>query len=305
MHNTRTLYVGEAPLRTASREDASAWLAATSRPSDILFGYDPLFLGAWERNRSFSDTVVPRADTKLALRVLYRAAEAARPRSLGARRERQQQLHAEAAHPAALSTAGVGLRGPRLRAVPRRSGAEGRRGRFGSSCCRRRRCSSSASRSTSATRTSTCSRWSALWDCAASTRAAHAKRLASLASLESCAFRALETGQARYAREPWAAFGRSRLRTSAVSTAARPRCRRRFSSWVEPLGSCFLFQRLAVAGRVLERGEAGGSRARGRAHRSAAPSSRNGRRRAEQRAVHEGAQPLAAPVFVVHETIVR
>jgi hypothetical protein len=78
MHNTRTLYVGEAALRTASREDASAWLAATSRASDILFGYDPLFLGAWERNRSFSDTVVPRADTKLALRVLYR-----RPKPLG------------------------------------------------------------------------------------------------------------------------------------------------------------------------------------------------------------------------------
>ena len=78
MHNTRTLYVGEAPLRTTSREDASAWLAATSRPSDILFGYDPLFLGAWERNRSFSHVVVPRADTKLALHVLYR-----QPKPLG------------------------------------------------------------------------------------------------------------------------------------------------------------------------------------------------------------------------------
>lgn len=71
MHNTRTLYVGEAPLRTSSRDAASTWLAATSRPNDILFGYDPLFLGAWEQNRSFSETVVPRADTKLALHVLY------------------------------------------------------------------------------------------------------------------------------------------------------------------------------------------------------------------------------------------
>jgi len=71
MHNTRTLYVGEAPLRTSSRNAASTSLAATSRPSDILFGYDPLFLGAWEQNRSFSHVVVPRADTKLALHVLY------------------------------------------------------------------------------------------------------------------------------------------------------------------------------------------------------------------------------------------
>ena len=73
MHTTRTLYVGEAPLRTSSRDAASTWLAATGRSSDILFGYDPLFLGAWERNSSFSRLVVPRADTKLALQTLYRA----------------------------------------------------------------------------------------------------------------------------------------------------------------------------------------------------------------------------------------
>ena len=37
----------------------------------MLFrSYDPLFLGAWERNPSFPDTVVPRADVKLALRTV-------------------------------------------------------------------------------------------------------------------------------------------------------------------------------------------------------------------------------------------
>ena len=72
MHKTRTLYVGEAPLRASSRDAASTWLASMSRPDDILFGYDPLFLGAWEQNRSFSHVVVPRADTKLALNVLYK-----------------------------------------------------------------------------------------------------------------------------------------------------------------------------------------------------------------------------------------
>ncbi len=73
MHNTPRLYKGEPRVRTEAREAASAWLAATSRPDDVLFGYDPLFLGAWERNVHFSETVVPRADTKLALHVLYRA----------------------------------------------------------------------------------------------------------------------------------------------------------------------------------------------------------------------------------------
>jgi hypothetical protein len=49
------------------------WLADTSRPDDVLFGYEPLYLGAWERNRSFPTTVVPRADPRLALRTIERA----------------------------------------------------------------------------------------------------------------------------------------------------------------------------------------------------------------------------------------
>ena len=41
----------------------------------MLFGYEPLYLGAWERNRlSFPTTVVPRADDRLALRVIESAA---------------------------------------------------------------------------------------------------------------------------------------------------------------------------------------------------------------------------------------
>jgi hypothetical protein len=78
VHKTRTLYVGEPQVRTDGREAGSAWLASTSSPDDILFGYDPMFLRAWEEKRAFSDTVVPRADTKLALRVLYR-----QPKPLG------------------------------------------------------------------------------------------------------------------------------------------------------------------------------------------------------------------------------
>ena len=72
-HKIPLLYDGEPAVRTHAREAASAWLASTARPNDVLFGYDPLFLGAWERNRHFSDLVIPRADTSLALHELYRA----------------------------------------------------------------------------------------------------------------------------------------------------------------------------------------------------------------------------------------
>ena len=39
----------------------------------MLFGYDPLYLGAWERDRISSQPVVPRADPKLALSALESA----------------------------------------------------------------------------------------------------------------------------------------------------------------------------------------------------------------------------------------
>jgi Dolichyl-phosphate-mannose-protein mannosyltransferase len=71
-HRTAPLFDWEPGQRQVARADAQDYLASTSRPDDILFGYEPLFLGAWERNRSFSDIVVPRADSTLALRVLER-----------------------------------------------------------------------------------------------------------------------------------------------------------------------------------------------------------------------------------------
>lgn len=77
-HKTPLLFDGESPTRVEARDAASAWLAQTARPHDVLFGYDPLFLGAWERNGSLTETVVPRADPKLALSVLRAA-----PKPLG------------------------------------------------------------------------------------------------------------------------------------------------------------------------------------------------------------------------------
>lgn len=68
---TPPLFEWEPDARQAARSDAEAWLARTSRPDDVLFGYEPLYLGAWERSRSaFPTTVVPRADDRLALRIV-------------------------------------------------------------------------------------------------------------------------------------------------------------------------------------------------------------------------------------------
>jgi hypothetical protein len=67
---TPALFEGEPGPRAAAREAASGWLARTARPDDVFFGYDPLHLGAWERNELVSRIVVPRADPKLALETL-------------------------------------------------------------------------------------------------------------------------------------------------------------------------------------------------------------------------------------------
>jgi hypothetical protein len=72
---TPPLFEWEPDKRQAARAEAEAWLARTSRPDDILFGYEPLSRGAWEQARArFPSPVVPRADDRLALRVVERSA---------------------------------------------------------------------------------------------------------------------------------------------------------------------------------------------------------------------------------------
>jgi hypothetical protein len=71
-NRTPQLFEWEPNKRQATRAQAEEFLATTSRPDDLLFGYEPLYLGAWERNREFSDIVVPRADSVLALRTIGR-----------------------------------------------------------------------------------------------------------------------------------------------------------------------------------------------------------------------------------------
>jgi MYXO-CTERM domain-containing protein len=62
---TPPLFDGDPPGKVRAREAAGAWLAATYRPSDVLLGYEPVYLQAWERNRSFSGHTLPRADPAL------------------------------------------------------------------------------------------------------------------------------------------------------------------------------------------------------------------------------------------------
>jgi hypothetical protein len=63
---TPSLFAGEDPVRVAARTRAADWLAARARPDDVLFAFDPLYLGAWERGAPYADaTLVPRIDPRL------------------------------------------------------------------------------------------------------------------------------------------------------------------------------------------------------------------------------------------------
>jgi hypothetical protein len=75
---TPDLFEWEPGVRQEARADAAAYLAATTRPHDVLLGYDPLFLQAWEQNPEVPGVVLPRADADLALHNLLRL-----PRPLG------------------------------------------------------------------------------------------------------------------------------------------------------------------------------------------------------------------------------
>lgn len=70
---TPALFAGEPAEREAARVAASEWLATTGRRDDVLLGYEPVYLGAWERNPGFSRLVLPRADSRLAAETLLEA----------------------------------------------------------------------------------------------------------------------------------------------------------------------------------------------------------------------------------------
>jgi hypothetical protein len=74
-HKTPYMYSGEPAAREQARDDAAAWLAATSRPDDILFGYEPLYLDAREAGAPFGSVIVQRADPRLAVESLDEASK--------------------------------------------------------------------------------------------------------------------------------------------------------------------------------------------------------------------------------------
>jgi 4-amino-4-deoxy-L-arabinose transferase-like glycosyltransferase len=72
---TPPLFDGDPPGETQARNSAASWLAATARPDDVLLGYEPIYLRAWERNRSFSVHAIPRADPTLLASTLKKLRE--------------------------------------------------------------------------------------------------------------------------------------------------------------------------------------------------------------------------------------
>src|SRR5438094_9669800 len=51
---TPPLFDGNPAAQVRARHAAAAWLASTYRSNDVLLGYEPVFLEAWQQNRSFS-----------------------------------------------------------------------------------------------------------------------------------------------------------------------------------------------------------------------------------------------------------
>ena len=72
---TRWLYTGEPAERAQGRVEAARWLAESGRADDVLFGYEPTYLDAWDEGAPFGAIFVPRADSRLALEALEGAGE--------------------------------------------------------------------------------------------------------------------------------------------------------------------------------------------------------------------------------------
>ncbi len=75
IERTPWLYTGEPAARSEARAEAAEWLVATGRADDVLFGYEPTYLDAWEHGAPYGEIFVPRADAELALEALEDAGE--------------------------------------------------------------------------------------------------------------------------------------------------------------------------------------------------------------------------------------
>ena len=123
---TPELFEWEPDVRQEARADAAAYIAATTGSDDVLLGYDPLFLQAWEQNPNVPLVVLPRADADLALHSLL---SLERPLGHGVwvlDSSKTTNIERSLRIPRVVTTARVGVRGPRLRAVPRHPHARAR-----------------------------------------------------------------------------------------------------------------------------------------------------------------------------------
>ena len=138
---TPLLFRGAPESQTAGRDAAADWLAAAGAPNDVLLGYEPVYLEAWERERGLLARGAP-ARGREARRADARGRPApARPRDLGLRRGGHDERGQGAGdRPAPPARAG-GVRGADVRAVPRAADARAgaRRRSAGSSSPPRRR----------------------------------------------------------------------------------------------------------------------------------------------------------------------
>ena len=75
LEGPRGINPGAPGARGGARAETADWLAATGRADDVLLGYEPTYLDAWEEGAPFGDIFVPRADPKLSVQALEEAGE--------------------------------------------------------------------------------------------------------------------------------------------------------------------------------------------------------------------------------------
>ncbi len=75
LDRTRWLYTGEPAARAQARGEAADWLAQRGEADDVLLGYEPTYLDAWEHGAPYGSVFVPRADAELALETVEQAGE--------------------------------------------------------------------------------------------------------------------------------------------------------------------------------------------------------------------------------------
>ena len=128
LDRTRWLYTGEPEAARRHARTRPRGSRQTGRVDDVLLGFEPTYLDAWEKGAPFGDVFIPRADPKLALDALEEVDE---PLGRGVWvLDASDELNQDRVRlDIPLRSPGAGVRGASLRAVPDRphAGASRRR----------------------------------------------------------------------------------------------------------------------------------------------------------------------------------